>query len=64
MSIKKRTREEAHMGILGPILRVGRGEILRVVLKNDVSRPFNIFIPGLETLTKFGVEGIFSVLLC
>lgn len=52
------------MGILGPILRVGRGEILRVVLKNDVSRPFNIFIPGLETLTKFGVEGIFSVLLC
>lgn len=42
-----RPEEEAHLGILGPLIRVAVGNTLRVHLINRLDIPANLAIPGL-----------------
>ncbi|XP_041369921.1 hephaestin-like [Gigantopelta aegis] len=44
---KLRSRDESHLGSLGPTLRVEVGDILEVVLFNNATRPFSFLPRGL-----------------
>ncbi|NWQ80692.1 CERU protein, partial [Columbina picui] len=39
---KKRLAEEAHLGLLGPVIKAEVGERIRVTFRNNASRPFSI----------------------
>uniref|UniRef100_A0A8D0EZH6 Plastocyanin-like domain-containing protein n=1 Tax=Strix occidentalis caurina TaxID=311401 RepID=A0A8D0EZH6_STROC len=39
---KKRLTEEAHLGLLGPVIKAEVGESIRVTFRNNASRPFSI----------------------
>ncbi|XP_033372729.1 ceruloplasmin isoform X2 [Parus major] len=39
---KKRLAEEAHLGLLGPVIRAEVGERIMVTFRNNASRPFSI----------------------
>uniref|UniRef100_A0A6Q2YVX2 ferroxidase n=1 Tax=Esox lucius TaxID=8010 RepID=A0A6Q2YVX2_ESOLU len=41
--------EQEHLGILGPIIRVGVGEQVLITLKNKASRPYSIHAHGVVT---------------
>ncbi|XP_069495378.1 ferroxidase HEPHL1 [Ambystoma mexicanum] len=45
---KKRTRDEEHLGILGPIIRAEVGESILIVLKNKAKQPYSIHAHGVE----------------
>ncbi|XP_078513094.1 ferroxidase HEPHL1 isoform X2 [Lissotriton helveticus] len=45
---KKRTRDEEHLGILGPIIRAEVGESILIVFKNKAKKPFSIHAHGVE----------------
>ncbi|XP_064577770.1 ceruloplasmin isoform X2 [Zonotrichia leucophrys gambelii] len=46
---KKRLAEEAHLGLLGPVIRAEVGERIRVTFRNKASRPFSIQPHGVRT---------------
>ncbi|NXF48334.1 CERU protein, partial [Oceanites oceanicus] len=39
---KKRLTEEAHLGLLGPVIKAEVGDSIRVTFRNNASRPFSI----------------------
>ncbi|KAM7108141.1 ceruloplasmin isoform 3-T3 [Ciconia maguari] len=39
---KKRLTEEAHLGLLGPVIKAEVGESIRVTFRNNASRPFSV----------------------
>jgi manganese oxidase len=43
---KARTRDWEHLGILGPLIRAEVGDSIRVVFKNNASRPYSIHPHG------------------
>ncbi|XP_027541289.1 ceruloplasmin isoform X1 [Neopelma chrysocephalum] len=45
---KKRLAEEAHLGLLGPVIRAEVGERIRVTFRNNASRPFSIQAHGVS----------------
>ncbi|OPJ75537.1 ceruloplasmin [Patagioenas fasciata monilis] len=45
---KKRLAEEAHLGLLGPVIKAEVGESIRVTFRNNASRPFSIQPHGLS----------------
>ena len=48
MQTKKRSEEEEHLGLLGPIIRAEEGDEVVVVLKNMASRNYSIHPHGLR----------------
>ncbi|XP_054138253.1 ceruloplasmin [Melozone crissalis] len=46
---KKRLAEEAHFGLLGPVIRAEVGERIRVTFRNKARRPFSIQAHGVST---------------
>ena len=46
--MKKRSEEERHLGVLGPIIRAEEGDKVVVVLKNMASRNYSIHPHGLS----------------
>ncbi|XP_027747661.1 ceruloplasmin isoform X3 [Empidonax traillii] len=45
---KKRLAEEAHLGLLGPVIKAEVGERIRVTFRNNASRPFSIQAHGVS----------------
>ena len=48
LQMKKRSEEEKHLGLLGPIIRAEEGDKVVVVLKNMASRNYSIHPHGLS----------------
>ncbi|XP_048361787.1 ceruloplasmin isoform X2 [Sphaerodactylus townsendi] len=46
---KERKEEEEHLGILGPLLVAHVGDEVRIVFKNNASRPYSIHAHGVKT---------------
>lgn len=49
---KERQADQAHLGILGPIIRAEVGERILITFKNKASRPYSIHAHGIETSDK------------
>ncbi|XP_032887757.1 ceruloplasmin [Amblyraja radiata] len=45
---KERTKEEQHLGILGPLLHANMNDKLKIVFKNLASRPYSIHSQGVK----------------
>ncbi|XP_039096968.1 ceruloplasmin-like [Hyaena hyaena] len=45
----KRNEDEKHLGILGPIIFLTPGQKLRIIFKNEASRPYSIHAHGVKT---------------
>ena len=54
-TLKARTRDWEHLGILGPLIRAEVGDIVRIVFKNNASRPYSMHPHGL--FYRKGSEG-------
>nr|XP_033813684.1 ceruloplasmin [Geotrypetes seraphini] len=48
-TLKERTKEEEHMGILGPMIVANIKEKIKIVFKNKASRPYSIHAHGVKT---------------
>ncbi|PYV48720.1 MAG: hypothetical protein DMG94_02750 [Acidobacteria bacterium] len=44
--MKARSEDWVHLGILGPVLRAEVGDTIKVVFKNNASRPYSIHPHG------------------
>ena len=47
-TVKTRTAEEEHLGILGPILKAEVGDVMEVVFFNNASRPYSMHPQGVQ----------------
>ncbi|XP_075411674.1 ceruloplasmin-like [Tenrec ecaudatus] len=45
----KRSEDEKHLDILGPLIILNPGSVLRILFKNKASRPYSIHAHGVET---------------
>lgn len=45
-TLKPRPPEWQHLGLLGPLIRAEVGDTIRVVFRNDASRPYSIHVHG------------------
>ncbi|XP_056419522.1 ceruloplasmin-like [Hyla sarda] len=45
----KRTKEQEHLALMGPLLRASVGDRIRIVFKNMASRPYSIYAHGVKT---------------
>ncbi|XP_030071954.1 ceruloplasmin [Microcaecilia unicolor] len=55
-TLKERTKEEEHLGILGPLLVANVRDKIKIVLKNKASRPYSIYAHGVKTDSSTVIE--------
>uniref|UniRef100_A0A8C3UA82 Plastocyanin-like domain-containing protein n=1 Tax=Catharus ustulatus TaxID=91951 RepID=A0A8C3UA82_CATUS len=57
---KRRLAEEAHLGLLGPVIKAEVGERIRVTFRNNGSRPFSVQPHGVSYRALISLTGIGS----
>ncbi|KAM4041578.1 ceruloplasmin isoform 2-T2 [Anomaloglossus baeobatrachus] len=45
---KERTGDQEHLAILGPILKANMGDSIKIMFKNNASRPYSIYAHGVK----------------
>jgi hephaestin len=54
---KQRAPEDEYLGLLGPILRAEVGDTLKIVFKNNASRPYSVYLPDVFRQKNFTNNG-------
>jgi FtsP/CotA-like multicopper oxidase with cupredoxin domain len=54
---KRRAPQDEYLGLLGPILRAEVGDTIKVVFKNNASRPYSVYLPDVFRQKNFVSEG-------
>lgn len=45
---RQRTRDEKHLGFLGPVIKGEVGDVFEIVLRNKATRPYSIYPNGVN----------------
>src|SRR5580700_997826 len=54
---KTRPPQDEYLGLLGPILRAEVGDTLKIVFKNNASRPYSVYLPDVFRQKNFTSTG-------
>jgi FtsP/CotA-like multicopper oxidase with cupredoxin domain len=54
---KPRAPQDEYLGLLGPILRAEVGDTLKIVFKNNASRPYSVYLPDVFRQKNFTSTG-------
>jgi len=54
---KPRAPQDEYLGLLGPILRAEVGDTLKIVFKNNASRPYSVYLPDVFRQKNFASTG-------